>query len=190
MRKAALLSIFTAGLSGLFIASVNPPVRAAGDLGGYVELGETISELGILITIAAFAIMITFYYIRNLSPRLDRIEDRIAAQALRETTLEEIARNSKKAMQEVSKSNDNVAGSIRLLSETMQGNDRLMQKLIESQSNMQRDIYNRLLLHDDRSEKILTIVKELEIRQERQEHFFKEFTTHVKEHQKEREKHE
>lgn len=123
-----------------------------------MEFVEYVEKYGFSWGLAALFVFFVVYYYKNLGPRLERIEHVIHANVRYDEELEKIAENSNKALAEVARSNDNVANSLNVLNITMTGQMEIMKMLYEDTKETQL----RLYAHDDRSEKIYTMLRNIE----------------------------
>ena len=120
------------------------------------ELITMAEQHGLAMLMAGFLIYIFFKSFTDLKPTLDEISKKIVHYGMTEEGLKDVVANSNKALEQVSKSNDNVAHSLNLLNKTM-----------EHTSDVTKKVEHILHEHDNRSERIYTLGRENRILSER-----------------------
>lgn len=120
-------------------------------------LAKLISELGLSNVLNAVLIYMVVHYYYKLGPRVERLSKVVEFKNYSSEQIAEMADASTKALEEVARSTDNVSKSLDILNVTMNSMMELMRLMHEDQ----RETQSRLYLHDDRSEKILTMLHKL-----------------------------
>ena len=124
-----------------------------------MDIVQNVEKYGFSWVLAVLFILICVYVLKDIMPKLQKIESTITGTLNYDEELEKIISNSNRALEEVAKSSDNVAKSLQILNVTLTGQMEIMKMLYQDTKETQA----RLYAHDDRSEKIYTMVRALEI---------------------------
>lgn len=119
---------------------------------------KMLAEHGSLLVIAGAFFYIVLTAFRSLNPKLGDIHTHVREKNISIERMQEITEASTKALESVARSNDNVAMALEALNATMDSQQTLMRILHEDTRETQLRLYS----HDDRSEKILTILLRVE----------------------------
>lgn len=121
------------------------------------NVNKIAAEFGMPFLISVLAIWGVVYYFRKIDPRLVKIEEHLVRQDNNQSAVEEIAKNSTAALNEVAKSNQNVAHSLQLLNATIHSYTKMTEIMMQNDD----EVKSRLYLHDDRAERIFTMLHEI-----------------------------
>lgn len=119
---------------------------------------EYIEKYGFPWMLAILFIGFVVYYFKRIAPELEGMKNQLIVNMKYDKDLEIITQNSNRALEEVARSNDNVANSLNVLNITMTGQMEIMKLLYDDTKETQARLYT----HDDRSEKIFTMLRELD----------------------------